>query len=104
MSKRVCIPSGYRYRFAGGKSWGRRANWDILSTSHAKNDMWEIEAGKATCGTLVGERRIDGTPVIVISTGRGGVHGGGQRRFYAAGVQQVESRTRGKLRAPRGGK
>ena len=55
--QRVCIDSGYRYEYAGG----RGGRW-----KSSRDDSWDTEVGKVVCGKLVGHRRIDGAPVTVV--------------------------------------
>jgi hypothetical protein len=68
----ACIRSGYRFEFDGKRNW--RASSD---------ERWDIEMGKAMCGRIQGDRKIDGSRVTVIKV---------RNKYYAATPQSIKKR------------
>jgi hypothetical protein len=73
-SRRVCIPSGYRYEYNGPKT----KNQSLVL--HSRTERWDTEVGKTVCGREIGDKVIDGALTSVVRVGG---------KFYAATIQSV---------------
>lgn len=58
MAKRVCLRSGYKFEFEGKRNW-----------RSSKDERWETIMKKAVCGKQLGNRRVDGSVVVVVKAG-----------------------------------
>lgn len=81
--RRVCLASGYKYEYEGSaRSWAA-----------SSDERWDTVMAKTICGLRLGQRRIDGALVTVVSA-RGKAYASQHVRTPGGGIHMMGPRRR----------